>query len=90
MATTKRKTYKPARPRVRLSVGDAVRVTRELQGMTQSELATASGIPQPTLSAIERGRVSLGVDRATKLARALRVHPAVLLFPQWDVEKASA
>ena len=23
-------------------------------------------------------------------ARALRVHPAVLLFPQWDIEKESA
>lgn len=30
-------------------------------------------------------RVSVGVERAEKLARALKVHPAVLLWPNgWD------
>lgn len=86
----KTKGYKPARTRAALTVGDAVRVTRELQEMTQSDLAAASGIPQPTISGIEKGRVPLGVERASKLARALKVHPAVLLFPQWDVEEQSA
>ena len=33
--------------------------------------------------------ITLGIERAEKLARALRVHPAVLLFPQWDVAKES-
>jgi hypothetical protein len=28
-------------------------------------------------------------DRAEKLARALKVHPAVLLWPNWDVELES-
>ncbi|MDY6841936.1 MAG: helix-turn-helix transcriptional regulator, partial [Pseudomonadota bacterium] len=35
---------------------------RELQEMSQNGLATATGIPQPTISAIENGRVHLGVD----------------------------
>jgi transcriptional regulator with XRE-family HTH domain len=78
--------YIPARSRVRLTPGDAVRVARELQQMTQSELAQRSGIPQPTISALESGKVTLGAERAEKLARALRVHPAVLLWPQWDIE----
>ena len=39
----------------------------------------------PSLSAIESGRVALGADRAEKLARALKVHPAVLLWPNgWE------
>lgn len=75
----------PARTRVVLSPGDAVRVAREVQQMTQAALAEASGIPQPTISSIESGRVTLGADRAERLARALRVHPAILLWPKWDV-----
>jgi len=30
------------------------------------------------------------VERAKVLARALKVHPAVLVFPSWDVERESA
>ena len=78
--------YVPARVRVVLEPGDSVRVARELQEMTQAELATASGIPQPTISSIESGRATLGAERAEKLARALKVHPAVLLWPNWDVD----
>jgi transcriptional regulator with XRE-family HTH domain len=72
-----------------LAPGDAVRVARELQEMTQAELAAITGIAQPTLSSIERGRSVLGAERAEKLARALRVHPAVLLWPNWDLEAES-
>jgi transcriptional regulator with XRE-family HTH domain len=81
--------YVPARVRVTLTPGDSVRVARELQEMTQADLAEASGVTQPTISSIESGRVTLGAERAEKLARALRVHPAVLLWPQWDVETES-
>jgi transcriptional regulator with XRE-family HTH domain len=75
--------YTPARVRVALTPGDSVRIARELQEMTQAELAAATGIAQPTLSSIESGRSTLGADRAEKLARALKVHPAVLLWPNW-------
>jgi hypothetical protein len=49
-----------------------------------------TGIPQSTISAMERDRVNLGVERAKVLARALRCHPAVLVFPGWDIEHESA
>lgn len=55
---------------------------RKLHGFTQVTLAAKTGIPQPVLSAIEHGKASLGLKRLTKLARALRVHPAVLLDPK--------
>jgi transcriptional regulator with XRE-family HTH domain len=58
--------------------------------MSQNELAKVSGIPQSTISAIERERINLGVERAKQLARALKCHPAVLVFPSWDVEQESA
>ena len=51
-------------------VRDTVRIMRELQELSQNELAARTGIPQPTLSAIENDRVDLGVERATVLARA--------------------
>ena len=52
--------------------------------MSQNELALASGMPQSTISAIENNRINLGVERAKQLARALKCHPAVLVFPGWD------
>jgi len=71
-------------------VGESVRIIRELQALTQNQLSELTGIPQSTISAIERGRVNLGVERAKVLARALKVHPAVLVFPGWDIERESA
>ena len=82
--------FHPARRYAGLTTGDTVRVTRELQELSQSELARRAGVSQPVLSAIENGRVSLGLERAKKLARALKVHPSVLLFPDWERERKSA
>ena len=45
--------FQPARRRVEVSVGESVRVMRELQEMSQNDLARATGIPQSTISAIE-------------------------------------
>jgi transcriptional regulator with XRE-family HTH domain len=85
----KKTKYQLARSPVALSPGDSVRVIRELQEMTQTQLAEASGIPQPTISSIESGRVTLGAERAEKLAIALKVHPAVLLWPNWEERSPS-
>ena len=72
---------------VELIAGESVRIMRELQHLSQNELSAATGIPQSTISAIERDRAKLGVERAKILARALRVHPARLVFPGWEVER---
>ena len=79
------KLFRPAKTRVEVSVGESVRILRELQELSQSQLAEISGIPQSTISAIENGRVNLGVERAKMLARALQCHPSVLVFPGWEV-----
>ena len=75
----------PAKKRVEVSAGESVRIIRELQGLTQTQLAALCGIPQTTISGIETGRVNLGVERAKTLAVALHCHPAVLVFPGWQV-----
>ena len=82
--------FSKAQRHIDVSVGESVRIMRELQELSQNELATLTGIPQPTLSAIENDRVNLGVERAKTLARALRCHPAVLVFPGWDVSDETA
>lgn len=82
--TVNMKDHKRAKKRIDVSVGESVRIIRELQEMSQNELARACGIPQSTISAIENNRINLGVERAKQLARALKCHPAVLVFPNWD------
>ena len=82
--------YRRAKRSVEVSSGESVRILRELQEFSQNDLAELSGIPQSTISAIENDRVKLGVERAKVLARALRCHPAVLVFPGWDVRAESA
>ncbi|MFO1509625.1 MAG: helix-turn-helix transcriptional regulator [Steroidobacteraceae bacterium] len=63
---------------------------RELQGLSQNELAMITWIPQTTISAIENDRLRLGVERAKVLAKALKCHPAVLVFPGWEAPEQSA
>jgi len=82
--------FRRAKPRIRPSSGESVRIMRELQELSQNQLAEAAGIPQSTISAIERERVNLGVERAKVLARALKCHPAALVFPGWDASAESA
>ena len=82
--------YRKAKKLVDVSVGESVRILRELQEMSQNELSEITGIPQSTISAIENDRVNLGVERAKILARALKCHPAVFVFPGWDVRQESA
>jgi len=84
------KTYRQARTRVAVSVGESVRIIRELQGLSQNELARLTQISQATISAIENDRVRLGVERAKMLARALKCHPGVLVFPGWVVPTEAA
>ena len=84
------KDYRPAKKRATVTVGESLRILRELQELSQNQLAEASGISQTTISAIENGRVRLGVERAKVLARALRCHPGVLVFPDWEVPSEAA
>lgn len=77
--------YRPAKKRITVSVGESVRILRELQELSQNQLSQLTGIPQTTISAIENDRVRLGVERAKVLARALRVHPGVIVFPGWEL-----
>jgi len=82
--------FEEATQRVQVSIGESVRIVRELQDLSQNELAAATGIPQSTLSAIENDKINLGVERAKVLAKALKCHPAILVFPGWSVDQETA
>jgi transcriptional regulator with XRE-family HTH domain len=82
--------FRKAKQSVEVTPGESVRILRELQELSQNALAERTGIPQSTISAIENDRVRLGVERSKVLARALGCHPAVLVFPGWNIAVESA
>ncbi|MCU7813889.1 MAG: helix-turn-helix transcriptional regulator [Candidatus Thiodiazotropha sp. (ex Lucinoma kastoroae)] len=84
------KNHSKAKKIIDVSVGESLRILREFQELSQNELAARTGISQSTISAIENDRIQLGVERAKVFARALQCHPAVLLFPGWDIQHESA
>jgi transcriptional regulator with XRE-family HTH domain len=84
----KKGNFVPAKTRFAMSPGQSLRIIRELQELSQNDLAKLSGLPQSTISGMESGRINIGVERAKVLAKALRVHPAVIIFPGWEIKAA--
>ncbi|MBW2189439.1 MAG: helix-turn-helix transcriptional regulator [Deltaproteobacteria bacterium] len=100
MTTRKRSTKKtasqirrsdllPVRISVAVTPGEMLRTVRELQELTQTQLAAMTEMAQSNLSALETGAREMGRERALVLAKALSVHPAVLLFPDFDVSEVA-
>ena len=82
--------YRKAKKTVEVSVGESVKIMRELQELSQTKLAAITGIAQCTISGIENNRIRIGVERAKILATALKCHPAVLVFPGWEIKDSEA
>jgi transcriptional regulator with XRE-family HTH domain len=58
--------------------GMRVRELRERAGLSQGDLADASGISKVFLGVVERAEKSCGLESVEKLARGLNVEPAEL------------
>lgn len=71
----------------RLTTGEIIRMLRELKGWTQRELAKRSGINTSNLSLLENNRVEIGKKRAESLAKAFQVHPAIIMFPEYEARE---
>lgn len=69
--------------------GEAIRMVRELQDLSQQNLAELSGFSQSNISALENNSTNLGRERALILAKVLHVHPAVLLFPDFNMSQVA-
>ena len=84
-----KKDFVKARVHAHLTPGEALKMIRELQGLTQVDLAKKTGISQSNISALESNARQMGRERAILFAKALSVHPAVLLFPDFDIAKVA-
>ncbi len=78
-----------AKVHVSVTPGEAIKTIRELQELSQNDLSALTGISQSNLSAFENNTRQIGRAVAITLARALHVHPSVLLFPDYQVEDAA-
>jgi transcriptional regulator with XRE-family HTH domain len=83
----KRDEFVAAQPHATLSTGEVIRMLRELKGWTQTELARLSGISPTNLSLLENEKVDIGKKRAEQLAKAFNVHPATIMFPEYEAKE---
>lgn len=78
-----------AKVNVHVSPGEMLKTLRELQELTQLDLSKLTDISQSNISAMENGSSQIGRERALLLAKALKVHPAVILFPDFDIAQVA-
>lgn len=76
--------FVPAKPHARLTTGEVIRTLRELKGWTQAELADRCGVSATNISLLENERVEIGKRRAEQIAKAFGIHPAIIMFPEYE------
>jgi transcriptional regulator with XRE-family HTH domain len=74
----------PAKPHAYLTTGEVIQMLRDLKGWTQNELAGRSGISATNISLLENNKVEIGKKRVEQLAKAFDVHPAIIMFPEYE------
>ena len=79
--------FVPAKPHAKLTTGEVIRMLRGLKGWTQAELARRSGISATNLSLLENEKVEIGKKRVEQIARAFDVHPAMIMFPEYEAKE---
>ncbi len=80
----KKKEFIPAKKHIDLTTGEVIRMLRELKGWTQEELARRSGVHAKNISSLENNRIDIGKKRTEQLAKAFGVHPAIIMFPEYE------
>ena len=73
-----------AKPHAVLTTGEVIRMLRELKGWTQAELASRCGIRATNISLLENEKVEIGKKRAEQIANAFGIHPAIIMFPEYE------
>ncbi|MFG2847896.1 helix-turn-helix domain-containing protein [Kitasatospora sp. NPDC048296] len=72
--------------RIRFELGETVRLRREALGMTQAQLAAATGMQQPAVARFEAGGTMPTIVVLERLAEALGMRLSVEMQP---LDKAS-
>lgn len=85
------KTYRsaefvPAQAHAALSTGEVIQMLRQLKGWTQAELARRCGITTTNISLLENNKIDIGKKRSEYLAKAFGVHPAIIMFPEYEAD----
>ena len=87
-----KKDFVPAKSYVKLTTGDVVKILREWQEWSRNDLAKHSGININNISMIENDKIEIGKRRAIALGKAFKVHPAMIMFPDFcsrSIKKAA-
>jgi transcriptional regulator with XRE-family HTH domain len=79
--------FKPAKQHVALTTGEVIKMLRGLKGWTQEELAKRCSINATNISLLENNKLDIGKKRAQQLAHAFEVHPAIIMFPEYESEE---
>ncbi len=87
MGARRQTEFKAAKAHARLTTGEVIRMLRELKGWTQAELARRSGISATNISLLENEKVDIGKKRVEQLAKAFDVHPAIIMFPEYEAKE---
>jgi transcriptional regulator with XRE-family HTH domain len=53
-------------------------------------LAQRSGITASNISLLENKKVDIGKKRTEQLARAFDVHPAIIMFPEYEAAEMAS
>ena len=86
MKRVKKSDYVIAQAHAKLSTGEVIQMLRELKGWTQNQLAVRCGVTATNISLLENNRVDIGKKRAQQIAKAFNVHPAIIMFPEYESE----
>ena len=79
--------FQPAKQHTVLTTGEVIKMLRELKQWTQEELALRCKINATNISLLENNRLDIGKKRAEQLAHAFNVHPAIIMFPEYESEE---
>ena len=81
-----KKDFIPSEQHAHVTTGEVIRILREKKGWTQENLAKKSGISASNISMLENDRLEIGKKRAEQLANAFKVHPAIIMFPEYEAQ----
>jgi transcriptional regulator with XRE-family HTH domain len=79
--------FGPARQHAVLTTGEVIKMLRELKEWTQEELSKRCKINATNISLLENNKIEIGKRRAEQLAHAFNVHPAIIMFPEYESEE---
>jgi len=88
----KKSNFKPAKQHAILTTGEVIKMLRELKGWTQEDLAKYCSINAKNISMLENDKLEIGKKRAEQLAKAFNIHPAIIMFPEYEskeIQKAA-